>query len=57
LELVLSTPMTPEVVRGQLLGLRQLMFPPLATVLAAAGLLLVAAFGQVQPGTTAPRCP
>jgi len=49
LELVLSTPLTPEsMVRGNLMGIRHLMMAPLATVLAAAGLLLVASLGQEQ---------
>ncbi len=49
LELVLSTPVTPEsMVRGNLMGLRHLFLPPLVTVLAAAGLLLAASLGQEQ---------
>ena len=49
LELVLSTPVTPEsMVKGHLQGIRHVVFPPLAAVVAAAGLLLVASFGQEQ---------
>lgn len=49
LELVLSTPMTPAtMVRGVLRGMRHMLFPALATVLAAAGLLLAASLGQEQ---------
>ncbi|MBL9126214.1 MAG: hypothetical protein JNL97_01145, partial [Verrucomicrobiales bacterium] len=49
LELVLSTPVTPEsIVRGLWAGIRHVMVPPFVTVLAAAGLLLVASFGQEQ---------
>lgn len=49
LELVLATPVTPEsMVRGNWMGLRHLMLPPLVTVLAAAGLLLAASLGQEQ---------
>ncbi|MGE4181273.1 MAG: ABC transporter permease [Limisphaerales bacterium] len=47
LELVLSTPMTPEaMVRGQLLGMRHRMLAPLAVLGVAAGLLMVAGLGQ-----------
>ncbi len=49
LELVLSTPMTPEsMVRGNLLGMRHRMLAPLATLAVAAGLLLVASLGQAR---------
>jgi hypothetical protein len=47
LELVLCTDQTPDtVVQGYLAGLRRQIFPPLATVLATGGLLMVAGLGQ-----------
>lgn len=47
LELVLCTAQTPDtVLRGYLDGLRRILLSPLATVLAAGGLLMVAAAGQ-----------
>jgi len=49
LELVLSTPMTPgSLVRGNLLGIRHLVIPPMLAVLAGATLLWVASLGQEQ---------